>query len=170
MQNKQKTKQSYKFGPSTDMGMIQAPPVAHSMKSVVRGASPSVDTLRVRLHPHHRLLGPSSVGSCMEACIVSLGQFPNLPVPNQPHTCISRWVELTIHTHLIWALIHYHTLVLFYLLVVFGASKAIKQGLAPQKKEKHLGMNTMKNSSKVLLSYLQHSYAIELEYSFDVIS
>ena len=35
--------------------------------------------------------------------------------------------------------------------------------------EKHLGMNTMKISSKVLLSYLQYSCAIELEYSFHVI-
>ena len=32
-----------------------------------------------------------------------------------------------------------------------------------------LGMNIMKSSSKVLLSYLQYSCAIELEYSFYVI-
>ena len=35
--------------------------------------------------------------------------------------------------------------------------------------EKHLGMNTMKSSSKVLLSYLQYSCAYELEYSFHVV-
>ena len=73
------------------------------------------------------------------------------------------------HTHLIWVLLHYHTLVLFYLLVVFGASKAIKEGLAPWKKEGNFGMNTMRISSKVLFSYYQYSCAIELEYSFHVI-
>ena len=41
--------------------------------------------------------------------------------------------------------------------------------LGPLEEEKHLGMNTMKISSKVLLSYLQYSCAIELEYSFHVI-
>ena len=35
--------------------------------------------------------------------------------------------------------------------------------------ERHLGMNTMKSSSKVLLSYYQYSCAIELEYSLHVI-
>ena len=35
--------------------------------------------------------------------------------------------------------------------------------------EIHLGMNTMKSSSKVLLSYYQYSCAIELEYSLHVI-
>ena len=35
--------------------------------------------------------------------------------------------------------------------------------------ERHLGMNTMKSSSKVLLSYFQYSSAYELEYSFHVI-
>ena len=35
--------------------------------------------------------------------------------------------------------------------------------------ERNPGMNTMKDSSKVLLSYLQYSYAYELEYSFHVI-
>ena len=34
--------------------------------------------------------------------------------------------------------------------------------------EIHLGMNTMKSSSKVLLSYYQYSCAIELEYSLHV--
>jgi len=34
--------------------------------------------------------------------------------------------------------------------------------------ERNLGMNTMKSSSKVLLSYYQYSYAYELEYSFHV--
>ena len=41
--------------------------------------------------------------------------------------------------------------------------------LGSLEEEKHLGMNTMKISSKVLLSYLQYSCAIELEYSFHVI-
>ena len=35
--------------------------------------------------------------------------------------------------------------------------------------EKHIDMNTIKISSKVLLSYLQYSCAIELEYNFHVI-
>ena len=35
--------------------------------------------------------------------------------------------------------------------------------------ERNLGMNTMKNSSKVLLSSYKYSRAIELEYSFHVI-
>ena len=35
--------------------------------------------------------------------------------------------------------------------------------------ERHLGMHTMKSSSKVLLSYYQYSCAIELEYSLHVI-
>ena len=35
--------------------------------------------------------------------------------------------------------------------------------------ERNLGMNIMKKSSKVLLSYYQYSCAIELEYSFRVI-
>jgi hypothetical protein len=35
--------------------------------------------------------------------------------------------------------------------------------------EKNLGMNTMRNSSKVLISFYQYSCAIELEYSFHVI-
>jgi hypothetical protein len=35
--------------------------------------------------------------------------------------------------------------------------------------EKNLGMNAMKDPSKVLLSYLQYSSAYELEYSFHVI-
>jgi hypothetical protein len=36
-------------------------------------------------------------------------------------------------------------------------------------KEEHLGMNTMKSSSKVLLSYYLYSSAYELEYSCLVI-
>jgi hypothetical protein len=35
--------------------------------------------------------------------------------------------------------------------------------------ERNLGINTMRNSSKVLLSFYQYSCAIELEYSFHVI-
>ena len=35
--------------------------------------------------------------------------------------------------------------------------------------ERNFGMNTMKNSSKVLLSFYQYSCAIEQEYSFHVI-
>ena len=50
-QMKRKPKQNYKFGPSTDMGMIQAQPVAHSMKSVVREGSPSAAAPRVHPHP-----------------------------------------------------------------------------------------------------------------------
>jgi hypothetical protein len=37
------------------------------------------------------------------------------------------------------------------------------------KEERNLGMNTMWNSSNVLLSFYQYSCAIELEYSFHVI-
>ena len=64
-QIKRKPKQTYKFGPSIDMGMIQAHPAAHSMKTVVRGASPGAATLGVRPHPHHRLSGPSSSGGAL---------------------------------------------------------------------------------------------------------
>ena len=39
-QIKRKPKQTYKCGPSTDMGMIQAHPVAHSMKPMARGGQP----------------------------------------------------------------------------------------------------------------------------------
>jgi hypothetical protein len=35
--------------------------------------------------------------------------------------------------------------------------------------ERNLGINTMRNSSKVLLSFYQYSGAIELEYTFHVI-
>ena len=46
---------------------------------------------------------------------------------------------------------------------------AMKESLALWEKEINLGMNTMRISSKVLLSYYQYSCAIELEYSFHVI-
>ena len=40
--------------------------------------------------------------------------------------------------------------------------------LGSLEEEINLGMNTMRNSSKVLLSFYQYSCAIELEYSFHV--
>ena len=48
-------------------------------------------------------------------------------------------------------------------------SKAINEGLAPWEKERNLGMNIMRISSEILLSYYKYSCAIELEYSFHVI-
>jgi hypothetical protein len=40
--------------------------------------------------------------------------------------------------------------------------------LGSLEEERNLGMNTMRISSKVLLSFYQYSCAIELEYSFHV--
>ena len=48
-------------------------------------------------------------------------------------------------------------------------ARAIEEGLAPWKKERKLGMNTNRISSKVMLSFYKYSCAIELEYSFHVI-
>ena len=50
----------------------------------------------------------------------------------------------------------------------FKLARAIKEGLAPWEKRK-LGMNIMKISSKVMLSYHKYSSAYELDYSFHVI-
>ena len=59
-------------------------------------------------------------------------------------------------------------LVLF-LVVFVSKAGATKESLALWEKEINLGMNTMRISSKVLLSYYRYSCAIELEYSFHVI-
>jgi hypothetical protein len=49
-------------------------------------------------------------------------------------------------------------------------SKQSYQGeLGSLEEERNLGMDTMRNSSKVLLSFYPYSCAIELEYSFHVI-
>jgi len=59
-------------------------------------------------------------------------------------------------------------LVLLLLVVLLELAK--HQGeLGSLEEERNLGMNTMKDSSKVLLSYLQYSSTYELKYSFHVI-
>ena len=64
-QIKRKPKQTYKFGPSTNMGMIQAHPAAHSMKTVAREGTTSAAAPGVRQHPHHCLSGPSLSGGAL---------------------------------------------------------------------------------------------------------
>jgi hypothetical protein len=93
-------------GPSTNMGMIQAHPVAHNMKSVARGASPGRAAPGVRPHPHHCHLSPSSIGGCMLPCIVGPWWFPKIPTSNQPWISINKRVELTFNTHAtIWSIV-----------------------------------------------------------------
>jgi hypothetical protein len=60
-----------------------------------------------------------------------------------------------------------HLTPLFYILVVFGASKSYLGELGSLE-ERNLGMNNMKSSSRVLLSFYQYSCAYELDYSFHV--
>jgi len=90
--------------------------------------------------------------------------------PNQPHTSIRRGEVLTIqHTPTFGAstsLPHSCTLLAFS--SSLELARAIKEGLAPWEKRK-FGMNTMKISSKVMLSYHKYSCAIELDYSFHVL-
>jgi hypothetical protein len=80
----------------------------------------------------------------------------NLWETNRPSASINVGVELSLslsHTPFGVYTPHY-PLLYFYFLVVFGASEAIKEGLVPWKKERNLGMNIMRFSSKVLLSFL----------------
>ena len=81
-QIKRKPKQTYKFGPSIDMGMIQAHPAAHSMKTVVRGASPGAAAPRVRLHCPQLHSSLACSRGCMAACLVSSRWFPKIHMPN----------------------------------------------------------------------------------------
>ena len=80
------------------------------------------------------------------------------------HVTIRRGVELSFNTHLIWSyytsLPHPYTVLAFS--TILELARAIKEGLAPWGKRK-LGMNIMKISIKVMLSYHKYSSAYELD-------
>ena len=73
------------------------------------------------------------------------------------------------HTHLIWALHLTPPLVFSFIFSSICEQSKSYQGELGSLKERIFGMNTMKESSKVFLSFYPYSSAYELEYSFHVI-
>jgi hypothetical protein len=95
--------------------------------------------------------------------------FPKIPAPNRPWISISRRVELSF-THTTFELLHLHfsTCALFVFSSILELARAIRRAWLLGRKERNLGMNTMRISSKVLRSFY-YSSAYELDYSSHVI-
>ena len=87
-------------------------------------------------HHYHRLSGPRSSGGCMPPCNDGSKWFPYFLAPNRPSHQYKQMRCSPFNTHTIWSYTpHLSLLVLSqFQQQYFGASKAIKEGLASWKK------------------------------------
>jgi hypothetical protein len=125
---------------------------------------------RVRPHPRRRLLGPRFSSGCMPPCRGGPWWFPDLPTPKLTmYHYIRRARSHSQHTHSFGASTSLPHLVSLALVLVCEQGQSYQGELVALKEENLLGMNTIKSSSKFLLSYHSYSSAYELDYSFCVI-
>jgi len=117
-----------------------------------------------------RSLGLASYGDSMAACIGGSQWFINLSTLNRPGASIRRWWSSLIQHTSFWALHLTLHLVLFLAFSSIWSEQELSwRAWLLGRKERKLGMNTNRISSKVMLSFYKYSCAIELEYSFHVI-